>query len=127
MSKMTLTLTLENFVEEEMAEEYIATLTQSGTSAPVVNVIKDTIPGTKTWSYVSTGLYMLSCANAFPSNKTAPEVSLPSTGLQFNNIMIGIERMDASSITVTTRDTTGPQNSLITVGEGALVRITVFP
>jgi hypothetical protein len=37
--------------------EYIAIATQSGTSAPTVNVIKDTIGGI-TWSYSSTGVYL---------------------------------------------------------------------
>ena len=49
---------------------YVATLTQSGTTAPVANVVQNSLlgnPAEPVWSYVGVGDYLLTMANAFPT------------------------------------------------------------
>lgn len=49
---------------------FVATLSQSGTSAPVINEIFNNLGVTVTSSYISVGLYAISFSNSLPSNKT---------------------------------------------------------
>jgi len=49
---------------------YTALLTQSGTSAPVANVLENTLGGTFVWSRTSAGLYLGTLTGVFIGNKT---------------------------------------------------------
>ena len=49
---------------------YVALLTQTGTDAPEVTVIKNTLGGTVVWTYGDVGLYFGTLAGAFTNNKT---------------------------------------------------------
>ena len=49
---------------------YKATLTQTGTNAPVATVLENTLGGTVVWAYSSTGVYTATLAGAFTANKT---------------------------------------------------------
>lgn len=52
---------------------YRATLTQSGTSAPVANILENTLGAIPVWSRIGTGDYLLTLNGAFPVNKTLIE------------------------------------------------------
>jgi hypothetical protein len=49
---------------------YTALLTQTGTDAPVANVLENTLGGEIVWSYQGVGQYFGELTNAFPLNKT---------------------------------------------------------
>jgi len=49
---------------------YRANLTQEGNDAPVANVFQNTFPGDVVWSYLGTGNYAGSLADAFPPERT---------------------------------------------------------
>jgi hypothetical protein len=49
---------------------YTATLSQTGTSAPVATVLTNTLGGTVVWTRVATGVYDATLSSAFPANKT---------------------------------------------------------
>lgn len=51
-------------------KKYIALLTQSASSAPTAIVLENTLGGTPSFSYTSTGNYLLTLGSAFDSNKT---------------------------------------------------------
>lgn len=53
-------------IQNEGYGEYIAIVTQSGTSAPTATVIKNTIGTTLTWAYSSTGVYFLNAGAGTP-------------------------------------------------------------
>jgi hypothetical protein len=59
--------------------EYVASLTQTGTNAPVATVIKNTLPqGALVYSFDSTGAYLATLASAFVENKTVVNVNTSS-------------------------------------------------
>lgn len=49
-------------------QEYIAQLTQSGTSAPVPTVLVNTFPASIVWSYANIGYYLGTLTGAFPNS-----------------------------------------------------------
>lgn len=51
-------------------KEYIALLTQTGTNAPTVTVLKNTLGGTVVWTRNGIGDYIGTLASAFPLDKT---------------------------------------------------------
>src|SRR5581483_8227485 len=51
-------------------KKYVALLSQSGTSAPTVVVLENTLGGTITWTRSSNGYYTGTLTNAFTQNKT---------------------------------------------------------
>lgn len=48
---------------------YVATLTQTGTAAPVATILQNTLGGTVTWSRVSAGIYLGTLTGAFTAGK----------------------------------------------------------
>jgi hypothetical protein len=60
-------------------KEYVALLTQTGTSAPVATVLSNTI-GAIVWAYAGVGQYTATLIGAFPATKTQLEVT-PGTYL----------------------------------------------
>ena len=67
----------ENVSVSNIAGTYSVLLTQTGTTAPVVNALQSDISAVLTWSYVSVGVYKLSIPGGFNVNKT---VISPSIG-----------------------------------------------
>ena len=51
-------------------KKYVALLSQSASSAPTAIVLENTLGGTPSFSYTSTGNYLLTLGSAFDSNKT---------------------------------------------------------
>jgi hypothetical protein len=80
---------------------YKATLTQTGTSAPVETVLVNTLSGTPVWSYVSVGLYKLTLTSEWAANKTA----LYSINIPDGNGFGSLQRNNANEIFLVTRDT----------------------
>ncbi len=79
-------------------------ITQTGTSAPTVNVFDNTVPnaGTLTWSRNAGGDYSLtSSGNPFPSGKTMIFVN---GGSAENNHDIAWERISDSEIKILTHN-----------------------
>ncbi len=66
---------------------YKAFLSQSGTSAPTVVVVANTLGGTVVWTRVNTGRYVGTLAGAFPATKTIG----PNLGAGVLNIVGGVD------------------------------------
>lgn len=64
---------------------YAALLTQSGTNAPVITVLENTI-GDIVWSYLGVGSYRASLLNAFDKNKT--QVFITPCNLGETNVIL---------------------------------------
>lgn len=79
---------------------YRALLTQSGTSAPSVVVLENTLSGTIVWAYSAIGRYIGTLTGAFLANTTFFSATLTDG---FGNV--GIYRNDDDSIGVKTTDT----------------------
>ncbi len=62
---------------------YVALISQSGTSAPVATVIKNTFSGTPVWSRASVGSYILTLTGEFTLNKS----------VMFNSSGVGAARV----------------------------------
>ena len=48
-------------------KEYVATVTQTGTAAPVATVLNNTLGGTLVWTRSTTGTYLATLTGAFPT------------------------------------------------------------
>jgi len=59
-------------------KEYVATMNQTGTSAPVITVIKNELGGTLVWTRLASGFYMGTLVGAFTSGKV---VAIPNTSI----------------------------------------------
>lgn len=78
-------------------KEYVGLLTQSGTSAPTEKVLENTLGGSITWGYTSTGIYTATLTGAFTADKTA--VYLTGTDA---STFYKVVRTSANVITITT-------------------------
>lgn len=63
-------------------KQYIATLTQSGTDAPVATEIINTLGGTPVWERTGSGQYKMTLAGAFTKSKFLTR--MPAGGLDEN-------------------------------------------
>ncbi len=89
---------------------YSIELAQSGTGAPTETVIYKDVPGTLTWSYVSTGVYRLTYSGSISSIFSAGHSALITPKEGFATI----ERTSASILTIRTFDASGtPANDLL--------------
>lgn len=104
-------------------KEYIATLTQSGTSAPVAMVLSNTLGGTLVWSRVAQGEYAATLSGAFTVNKTALLPGMAQTGIDFS--VVRIYRTDTSTITIITQDV-DVRGSAADAADGLLNETTVW-
>jgi hypothetical protein len=100
---------------------YTALLTQTGTSAPVATVLKNTL-GTITWTYEAVGEYYANSSGLFVNNKTA--------------VLLGIGRQSPSNTigqTIGSTDiiqiTSGTLSGVATNGllSGTFIEIRVYP
>lgn len=112
-------------------KEYIATLSQSGTAAPVANVLKNTLGGTPTFARTSAGSYTMTLTGAWTSGKT---VILPGTipaGISGGTVaLVEIVRESANVIRIRTGDafaSTLLDDLLGSAANGLSLHIMVFP
>ncbi len=100
-------------------KRYVALISQSGTSAPTVTVLENSLGFTPTFGYTSAGLYDVASASGFTSNKTCV---ILQAGI---NSRAGATVAGVSSITLTS------QNSSGTLTDGILnnntLKIEVYP
>ncbi len=82
------------------AEErhYIASVTQTGTAAPVAEIISNTLTGIPVWARSSTGIYTLTLQAEFRSGKTS------GSAINADQTPIGATRTDENTITVQVGD-----------------------
>lgn len=69
VSTLATTEGLEAAAEATEPKVYVASLTQSGTNAPVATVLKNTLGGTVVWTRDGAGFYIGILSGAFPLNK----------------------------------------------------------
>lgn len=64
---------------------YVALLSQTGTSAPTVTVLENTLSGTVVWTRSSSGVYLGTLSGAFTANKTVAFAQLGAevTGIDY--------------------------------------------
>lgn len=79
---------------------YRALISQSGTSAPTVTILENTLGGSITWAYSTTGRYFGTLVGAFLANTTFFSITLEDG---FGNA--GVYRNDDDSIGVKTTNT----------------------
>jgi hypothetical protein len=87
---------------------YVATLTQSSTSAPTATVLENTLGGTVVWTRTGTGDYLATLSSAFTANKTiiltgpANDISgpFPATGYRASTSTVVIKSFQPSSISI---------------------------
>lgn len=79
-----------------------ATLTQTGTNAPVATIIANTLGGTIVWARTSAGAYTGTLASVFSANKTQVFTGNSPNGSNFVSIIAW--RSSSSVITILTQD-----------------------
>ena len=83
---------------------YKALITQNATSNPSLGVIDDTLSAPIVWTRTSTGAYLGTLASEFTVGKTWVSITNNVTS---DDVTIAINRVDANTILVTTRDDSG--------------------
>lgn len=94
---------LQDIIDSCGKNEYVALVTQTGTSAPVATVIKNTLGGTVVWSRSGAGSYAATLSGAFPAAKTFisnPINLLPFSGTDF--IEVDYARANDNAVTMST-------------------------
>lgn len=79
---------------------YVATLTQTGTGAPVATVLENTLGGTVVWTRNTTGDYTATLSGAFTANKTV--IFAGPANDNSGPLPAACYRADANSITLKT-------------------------
>lgn len=85
-------------------KEYVATTTQSGLSAPVATVMKNTLGGTVVWARVSEGVFTATLSGGFPADKTHCLVGSMLPGAP---VMMSFSRTNDNVCTLSVWDDTG--------------------
>lgn len=93
-------------------KSYLCNLrTQSGTNAPTVDVLENTLSGTPVWTRTSQGNYDLTLASEFTQYKTFMYAS------QCPDVKLNVQWISANVVRLVTSDTTGgaefPDDGLI--------------
>lgn len=86
---------------------YTALITQSGTNAPTVKVLENTLPaGAIVWAYSAPGIYTGTLVGAFTADKTF-------AGIQQNQVdrALVIGRTSADVVTIVTSDYSGTEQN----------------
>lgn len=103
---------------------YVALLTQTGTSAPVATVLKNTLGGVPVWSYEGIGIFQITLADTFTLNKTTVFITNRSDdGITVANIFVG-NISDDDYITINTSDGVDGLNSYL---YNTPIKIEVYP
>lgn len=103
-------------------KKYKALLSQSGTSAPTVHILENTLSGTPVWSYSSNGVYNATLSNEFTLNKTSVKLG------QNPDSLISSVIISTSVISVNSQDLSGgtpsAANGLL---DNTVIEIEVYP
>lgn len=79
---------------------YVGLITQSGTAAPTVEILQNTLPGNIEWTYFEAGGYLGELTGAFTANKTwitvQPLYGIASVARSDDNI-ISISTLDSGT------------------------------
>ena len=100
---------------------YVESLRQTGTAAPVATVQQNTISGTITWSYTSTGKYKITLAGAiFPANRFV----IFQNAAGANNL--GAKQLNATNIEIDqfSADTGAAVDGMLS---GTSIEIRIYP
>jgi hypothetical protein len=100
-------------------KEYVAIVSQTGTSAPTASVIANTI-GTVVWTYTSTGFYAADTSSLFTSGKTVIFIDNLASGASAIT-QAGWE--DVGSCTVSTRTDAGALTNGILANASVMIRV----
>ena len=103
-------------------KKYKALLSQSGTSAPTVHILENTLSGAPVWSYSSNGVYNATLSNEFTLNKTSVKLG------QYHDSLISHVIISTSVISVNSQDLSGgtpsASNGLL---DNTVIEIEVYP
>lgn len=114
--------------EENVPKKYVATLTQSGTNAPVATVLENTLGGTVVWARVDLGRYTATLTGAFPD---ASKVFIKTTAGRFDNLVdfnlieILAQRTSANTIHLANLKSSSSLEDDILTNDG--IEILVYP
>jgi hypothetical protein len=112
---------MSQLIKGERVKIYTALLTQTGTSAPVANVLENTLGGTVVWTRIDVGNYVATLTGAFTLNKTFVFVSCNI----FDGVFIvGANPVDANTIELYTWDFV---EVVEMAGDLVFVEIRVYP
>lgn len=103
-------------------KEYVALLTQTSTNAPTVTVLRNTLSGTVSWAYTSTGNYTGTLTGEFTGGKTVSFCNLSSD--QDATHEMTAYRFGDNSIRVITYSSGAAANGLLT---NTPIIIRVYP
>jgi hypothetical protein len=112
-------------------KEYVATVTQTGTAAPVATVLNNTLGGTLVWTRSATGTYLATLTGAFPTaSKVVILTSVLKTDLDPLNdvplIAYTVDSANALKFYTATMDNTGARTIADSVMDNSVI-IRVYP
>jgi hypothetical protein len=100
---------------------YIALISQTGTSAPTVTVLSNTLGGALTWSYSNVGIFTATRTGAFTANKVAMFATIGGNTAN-TPVTYKMARIDSNSIKLETISTTWSNGLLL----DATIEIRVY-
>lgn len=105
-------------------KKYRALIGQSGTSAPTVTVLENSLSGTPVWTYTSVGNYTATLSGAFTAGKTFVSINNPYQG-SYNTAQYG----SVNTITVSTSVTPTfiLTDARLNTAGGTMITIEVYP
>lgn len=87
--------------EDTLSKEYIALITQSGTDAPTVQVIKNELSAAVVWAYSNVGIYTGTLVGAFTASKTAvvctPLLNASAAGVRTSADVVTLSTTDSAN------------------------------
>jgi hypothetical protein len=112
-------------------KEYVATITQSASAAPVPTVLHNTLGGTLVWTRSGTGTYLATLTGAFPTaSKVVILTSVLKTDLDPLNdvplIAYTVNSANALKFYTATMDNTGARTIADSVMDNSVI-IRVYP
>jgi hypothetical protein len=112
-------------------KEYVATITQSASAAPVPTVLHNTLGGTLVWSRSGTGTYLATLTGAFPTaSKVVILTSVLKTDLNPLNdvplIAYTVNSANALKFITATMDNAGARTIADSVMDNSVI-IRVYP
>lgn len=114
-------------------KKYVANLTQTGTSAPTISVLENTLGGTLVWTYSAVGEYTATLAGLFPdADKVAIIPGLggyltgtyPAIDTNYTTISGYVDSADAIKLVTINNLTNAAENALLVK---TTIEIRVYP
>lgn len=94
-------------------KSYVASITQTGTNAPVATVLENTLGGTVVWTRTIAGQYVGTLTNAFTANKTACFVTSKNVNDYVSEYNYFLESSNINNIDLTSTTNLGAADSLL--------------